>query len=129
MAQQRRAEQEMVEQENIIRVNNLFKQVEINNGTLDILKSISFNVKRGETIAIVGASGSGKSTLLGLLAGLDSPTQGQIFIAGEPLHLLGEEQRTALRRHDHGASRQAKGDSQTRRDHGGRPQGWSRGVG
>jgi putative ABC transport system ATP-binding protein len=97
MTQQRKAGQEMVEQDNIITVNNLFKQVEINNGTLDILKSISFNVKRGETIAIVGASGSGKSTLLGLLAGLDSPTRGEVFIAGEPLHLLDEEQRTALR--------------------------------
>lgn len=87
----------MVEQENIIIVNNLFKQVEINNGTLDILKSISFNVKRGESVAIVGASGSGKSTLLGLLAGLDSPTQGEIIIADQPLHRLDEEQRTELR--------------------------------
>lgn len=87
----------MAEQENIIIVNNLSKRVEINNGTLDILKSISFNVKRGETIAIVGASGSGKSTLLGLLAGLDSPTRGEIFLAGAPLHQLDEEQRTALR--------------------------------
>ena len=86
-----------VKNENIIIVKNLIKRVNINNGHLEILKSISFNVKRGETIAIVGASGSGKSTLLGLLAGLDSPTQGEIYLDGAPLHQLDEEQRTALR--------------------------------
>lgn len=69
----------------------------VNNGTLEILKSISLNVKQGQSIAIVGASGSGKSTLLGLLAGLDSSTSGEIWLDDAPLHKLNEEQRTELR--------------------------------
>ena len=69
----------------------------VNNGTLEILKSISLNVKQGQSIAIVGASGSGKSTLLGLLAGLDSSTSGEIWLDDAPLHELNEEQRTELR--------------------------------
>jgi putative ABC transport system ATP-binding protein len=81
----------------IIIVKNLIKQVEVNNGTLVILKSISLNVKQGQSIAIVGASGSGKSTLLGLLAGLDCASEGEIWLDGAPLHELNEEDRTALR--------------------------------
>lgn len=81
----------------IIIVKNLIKQVAVNNGTLEILKSISLNVKQGQSIAIVGASGSGKSTLLGLLAGLDSSTSGEIWLDDAPLHELNEEQRTELR--------------------------------
>lgn len=86
-----------LEQENVIIVKNLIKRVEVNNGLLEILKSISLNVKRGQSIAIVGASGSGKSTLLGLLAGLDCATEGEIWLDGAPLHQLDEEQRTKLR--------------------------------
>ena len=81
----------------IIIVKDLIKQVKVNNGTLEILKSISLNVKQGQSIAIVGASGSGKSTLLGLLAGLDSATKGEIWLDDAPLHQLNEEERTALR--------------------------------
>jgi len=81
----------------IIIVKNLIKQVKVNNGTLEILKSISLNVKQGQSIAIVGASGSGKSTLLGLLAGLDCASTGEIWLDGAPLHQLNEEDRTALR--------------------------------
>jgi len=84
--------------DDVIIVKNLIKQVEVNNGMLEILKSISLNVKRGQSIAIVGASGSGKSTLLGLLAGLDCATAGEIWLDNSPLHQLNEEQRTELRR-------------------------------
>jgi len=84
-------------QDNVIIVKDLIKRVEVNNGMLEILKSISLNVKRGQSIAIVGASGSGKSTLLGLLAGLDCATQGEIWLDGAPLQQLDEEQRTKLR--------------------------------
>lgn len=84
-------------QENVIIVKDLIKRVEVNNGQLEILKSISLNVKRGQSVAIVGASGSGKSTLLGLLAGLDCSTSGEIWFDGAPLHELNEEQRTAIR--------------------------------
>ncbi|MFP3367054.1 ATP-binding cassette domain-containing protein, partial [Pseudoalteromonas sp. SIMBA_148] len=66
-------------------------------GELPILSDISFNVKHGESVAIVGTSGSGKSTLLSLLAGLDTASSGEIFLDGEPLHNLDEEERAALR--------------------------------
>ncbi|MBB1354971.1 ABC transporter ATP-binding protein, partial [Pseudoalteromonas sp. SR45-5] len=82
---------------NIIQVNGLSKIVSTFEGELPILSDISFNVKHGESVAIVGTSGSGKSTLLSLLAGLDTASSGEIFLDGEPLHNLDEEERAALR--------------------------------
>ena len=82
---------------NIIQVNGLSKIVSTFEGELSILSDISFNVKHGESVAIVGTSGSGKSTLLSLLAGLDTASSGEIFLDGEPLHNLDEEERAALR--------------------------------
>ncbi|KTD96044.1 MULTISPECIES: ATP-binding cassette domain-containing protein [unclassified Pseudoalteromonas] len=82
---------------NIIQVNGLSKIVTTFEGELPILSDISFNVKHGESVAIVGTSGSGKSTLLSLLAGLDTASNGEIFLDGEPLHNLDEEARAALR--------------------------------
>ena len=82
---------------NIIQVNGLSKVVSTFEGELPILSDISFNVKHGESVAIVCTSGSGKSTLLSLLAGLDTASSGEIFLDGEPLHNLDEEERAALR--------------------------------
>ncbi|MBE0357915.1 MULTISPECIES: ABC transporter ATP-binding protein [Pseudoalteromonas] len=82
---------------NIIQVNGLSKIVSTFEGELPILSDISFNVKHGESVAIVGTSGSGKSTLLSLLAGLDIASSGEVFLDGEPLHNLDEEERAALR--------------------------------
>jgi putative ABC transport system ATP-binding protein len=65
---------------------------------LTILKDISFEVEQGEAVAIYGASGSGKTTLLGLLAGLDTPTSGNVFINGSQLFALDEDGRAALRK-------------------------------
>ena len=81
----------------MIKTSQLTKTVSTNEGELEILKPISFEVKSGQTVAIVGASGSGKSTLLGLLAGLDQVSGGQIFLDDEPLHEMDEEQRAQLR--------------------------------
>lgn len=72
-------------------------RVEAPDGELTILDDISFDLKSGETLAIVGASGSGKTTLLGLLAGLDRPSTGEVFLAGQALSSMDENQRAQLR--------------------------------
>jgi putative ABC transport system ATP-binding protein len=66
-------------------------------GTLTILRDIDFTLAPRETAAIVGASGSGKSTLLSIIAGLDTPTQGTVRLAGQDLFALSEDDRAALR--------------------------------
>ena len=81
----------------VIRVQQLHKAVSDSTGTLTILRDIDFSVARGDTVAIVGASGSGKSTLLSLLAGLDTPTSGTVWVQGEDLFALDEDARAALR--------------------------------
>ncbi len=81
----------------IISVENLFKSVTDSSGTLDILRDISFECDRGETVAIVGASGSGKSTLLSIIAGLDTPSRGRVVLAGQDLFAIDEDQRAQLR--------------------------------
>jgi putative ABC transport system ATP-binding protein len=83
--------------ESIVRAERLGKQVTIPAGTLAILTDIDIDVRRGESAAIVGVSGSGKSTLLGLLAGLDLPTAGRVFLAGSDLSTLDEDGRARLR--------------------------------
>jgi putative ABC transport system ATP-binding protein len=71
----------------------------IQNGArrVEILKGIDLSVPSGQFVAIVGASGSGKSTLLGLLAGLDTPSEGEIWLDGTPIHSLEEEALSAVR--------------------------------
>lgn len=64
---------------------------------LTILQDISFQLNKGDSLAIIGSSGSGKSTLLGLLAGLDTPTEGEILLAGKPLSQMSEDERASLR--------------------------------
>ncbi len=81
----------------VIEVRQLGKQVEDAGGPLTILHEIDFVVAERASVAIVGASGSGKSTLLGLLAGLDTPTQGEVLIEGVSLSGLDEDARAALR--------------------------------
>lgn len=86
----------------MITAKKLGKRVPMASGELEILKGINLEIKSGETAAIIGASGSGKSTLLGLLAGLDVPSDGDVWIDGTSLAGLDEDGRAALRGRDVG---------------------------
>lgn len=81
----------------MIKVNNLSKQVQVLEDELTILNSLSFQVSRGESLAIIGPSGSGKSTLLGILAGLDLPSTGSVHIDGKRITSMSEEARASIR--------------------------------
>ena len=81
----------------LIAVSHVYKSVTDATGTLDILRDIDFSLNARQTLAIVGASGSGKSTLLAIMAGLDTPTSGDVHIAGQDLFALNEDQRAVLR--------------------------------
>ena len=81
----------------MIKTSQLIKRVSTAESELEILRGIDLEIKRGETAAIVGASGSGKSTLLGLLAGLDSPSSGEITLDGTNIVNLDEDERATLR--------------------------------
>jgi putative ABC transport system ATP-binding protein len=81
----------------MIKTSQLSKRVSTAESELEILRGIELEIKQGETAAIVGASGSGKSTLLGLLAGLDTPSAGAIFLDGVNIVNLDEDQRATLR--------------------------------
>ena len=63
------------------------------------VNGVSLSVQPAEVLALVGRSGSGKTTLLNILAGLDRPTSGEVFLDGEPIHAMSEGQLTELRRH------------------------------
>jgi putative ABC transport system ATP-binding protein len=81
----------------LIEVRDAQKWIQNGSRRVDILKGISLSIPPGQFVAIVGASGSGKSTLLGLLAGLDSPSSGEIWLDGVPIHNLAESQLAAVR--------------------------------
>ena len=76
---------------------NVTKQVISPEGGLTILSDVSFSVDKGDSVAVVGASGAGKSTLLALLAGLDLPTRGRIWLNGVNLTDLDEDGRADVR--------------------------------
>ncbi|MBH1985745.1 MAG: ABC transporter ATP-binding protein [Burkholderiales bacterium] len=78
-------------------VKSLSKVVADASGPLTILDHIDLSVPAGDTLAIVGASGSGKSTLLSLLAGLDVPSEGEVWLSGRNLFAMNEDERAAHR--------------------------------
>jgi len=81
----------------LIQVRSLTKSIDTGTHRVDILKGIDLEIPKAQFAAIMGPSGSGKSTLLGLLAGLDSPTSGQVLLDGEDITHLPEDRMAALR--------------------------------
>jgi putative ABC transport system ATP-binding protein len=81
----------------ILRAERLTKIVTSGDAPLTILDDVGFGIDSGDTVAVVGASGSGKTTLLGLLAGLDRPSDGDVWLDGNALSGLDEDARAALR--------------------------------
>ena len=81
----------------IIEVRRLAKTIDSGSHRVEILRGIDLAVPKGQFVSIMGPSGSGKSTLLGLLAGLDTPTAGEILLDGEEIHNLPEDDMAVLR--------------------------------
>lgn len=81
----------------MITTKSLFKTVTTSDGRLDLLKNINLSIEMRQTLSIVGSSGAGKSTLLGLIAGLDAPTSGEIYLGDYCITDMNEEQRAAVR--------------------------------
>ena len=73
------------------------KSLPLGGARIEILKGISFRIQHGEFVAVVGPSGSGKSTLLGIIAGLDTPTSGQVRVDGVDITRMGEGGLAAIR--------------------------------
>lgn len=82
----------------VLRAESISKIYCQNAASLQALRSVSMTIEKGEFVAILGRSGSGKSTLLNILAGLDKPSEGKVFIDGIDMFRLSEENRTLLRR-------------------------------
>lgn len=86
----------------VISVQSVSKVVVTKQEPLTILNEVDLTIGAGESVAIVGSSGAGKSTLMTLLAGLDTPTSGEIYLLGQALSSLDDEARAAIRSHSIG---------------------------
>lgn len=76
----------------IVEIRDVVKSFPVGSSTITILKGISFRVREGEFVSIVGPSGNGKSTLLNMITGIDRPTSGEIMVTGKPVHKMSEDQ-------------------------------------
>ena len=76
----------------MVRVDNVFKNYQMGDHEVEVLKGVSFAIQPGEFVAIVGPSGNGKSTLLNMITGIDHPTSGEVVVNGRTLHNLSENQ-------------------------------------
>jgi len=81
----------------IISAHQLTQSIQFNNKILTILNDINLDIYAGEQVAITGRSGSGKSTLLGILATLDQPSSGEVWVCEQAVHQLNEEARAKVR--------------------------------
>jgi len=82
----------------IVIIDNLAKAYRSGTTRQVVFDRLSFNIGKGETVALLGASGSGKTTLLNLVSGIDSPDSGEVLLDGVAVHALAEPERTLLRR-------------------------------
>ncbi len=81
----------------MVEARGIWKRMRNGSSTVEILKGIDLHIPKGQFVAIMGSSGSGKSTLLGLLAGLDSPTEGQVLIDGVDISRMEEDRLAQVR--------------------------------
>lgn len=86
----------------ILRVEHLSKTYGTGEARVDALQDVSFTLQKGEFTAVVGESGSGKSTLLNCIGGLDTPASGKVWLDGQDLFSMKENQRTVFRRQNIG---------------------------
>lgn len=84
--------------EMLVETRDLSKVFRVGDSRVVALNRVNLQIRRGTFTAVVGTSGSGKSTLLNMLGGLEKPTSGEIFVAGQPLHLFSESQLVSYRR-------------------------------
>jgi putative ABC transport system ATP-binding protein len=76
----------------LIHLNQVDKTYETGAGHLAVLRDVDLSVEPGEFVSVIGPSGSGKSTLLNMITGIDRPTDGEVFVGGQAVHSLGENQ-------------------------------------
>ncbi|MCK6628878.1 MAG: ABC transporter ATP-binding protein [Anaerolineae bacterium] len=82
---------------NIIEIKNVVKSFPVGDKNVTILKGVSFDVKQGEFVSIVGPSGNGKSTLLNMITGIDRPSEGEVIVTGQEVHHMSENKLAAWR--------------------------------
>jgi putative ABC transport system ATP-binding protein len=83
--------------EYIVQVKDIVKSFKVGDGEVTILKGLSFDVKDGEFVSIVGPSGNGKSTLLNMITGIDRPSSGEVIVTGREVHKMSENRLAAWR--------------------------------
>ena len=86
----------------ILKVGNLTKTYGTGNNQVHALNNVSFSIKKGEFVAIIGPSGSGKSTLLHILGGVDKPSSGKVYLGGKDIYAQNDEQLAIFRRREVG---------------------------